>query len=353
MLSHSISTDALGEISLLRSPLRTQQSQEEIKGEGEVLALSRTTRQRIAIQLLSDPADLSPFNDLVNRVIRSNSTGLQLVQLIADALCNERVSLQEPLQGRLIALLCAAPRSNEVVTLAISCLSVARDQESQIEYEDLVLAALSYLKNNEPSISARQRFELVELATEYRNPAGNLFDGRSEFSNLIRKPHDEVDIVAAGCLLLVSRCNGEMPEAVREEMGTLLQKEALRFTKNHPQAPNLWITAMRGAAPERLATLTYLQRYGLSPDKALAILKRGVLEAVSFSFTFYYVTNRVFNIVQQQGAGWVPAMASALIGSFWACSSFLTNFTKEIKRNTLSPAHKQQLRRELRRGEGK
>lgn len=284
MLSHSLSSDELGEVSLLRSPPRTQQSQGEIEGEGDALAFSRTTRQRIAIQLLSDPADLSSFNDLLNRVIRSNSTGLQVVQLVADALYHERGSPQETLKGRLISLLCAAPRSNEVVTLAIRCLSVVRDQETQIEYEGLVLAALNYLKS--------------------------------------------------------------------KEIGELLQKEALKFTKRHPYTPNLWITAMRGAAPERLASLTYLQRYGLPAERVLAILKKSVLEGGSFSFTFHYLTNGFFKMVQQQGAGWLSLKVAVVIGGLWAVSSFLANCRKERKENTLSTAHKQQLRRELRRGEG-
>lgn len=308
------------------------------------------THANLAIILMNDPNEVEFFEDLSAKLVTQIAPGNEFIELLADAVSEIRTAhLTATFYERLALIFATAAHSNELADLALRVLPRLKERTEAVAddaAERAIIESLDYLSRFEPHLTFKQRAAIFSLGID-STPVGQLKAGLPDFSDITREPNRPVDLVGAGCLLLLAKFSNATLSDVAACFGLPLEKRAIIFSKRHPTRPNLYITAMRDAAPEALRNLDELQRSGVSKKETFAMAKSVAAEMLSASFVLTPLLKSVVDAAFNRAKGqlWLSAAATLVSVGFLGTLRFSAEYLKQSRKNSLSGQHKQQLAR--------
>ncbi len=306
----------------------------------------------LALTLMNDPSEVEFFEDLSAKLVTRAAPGNEFIKLLADTISKIHADhLTSTFYERLALIFATAAHSKELADLALRVLPRLKERTqagADDAAEKAIIESLDYLSRFEPHLTFKQRATIFVLGID-STPVGRLKAGLPDFSDITREPFRPVDLVGAGCLLLLARFSNSTLIDVAACFGPPLEKRAIVFSKRHPTRPNLYISAMRDAAPEALRNLDELQRTGVSNKDALAMSKKVAAEMLSASFVLTPLLKSVVDAVFNRAKGqlWLSAAATLVSVGFLGTLRFAAEYLTQSRKNSLSAQHKQQLRRAL------
>lgn len=158
--------------------------------------------------------------------------------------------------------------------------------------------------------------------------------------------------MGTGAILLLGRFTPDEILRLRAEMSVSFVREAIKYSRDFPSSPNLWIRAMETCDQEGLQYLSNTQGILLSADQTISILKRNLSNIITLSIILPPIVRSLANFVN-----WAPLKAihtyiatgvTALTITAW---TFWSDYSTAVKERRLSKAHREQLEVALGDGE--
>jgi hypothetical protein len=306
------------------------------------------SREILVRELLDDPEEDQFFNELKDRVLRDNLTGLSTIEVIASSLIDHTAGLlSDTMRQRLSELLSSAPYSPAMINLALVVLAGSQYSDLCMHIdsnEELAIPALRYLSKVEPQLTFEQRSKIFTIASNYEDPVGLLDNGTVSFENLTSDLDTRFDIAGAGCILLLSRFSIDDLFNIEMEAELPLEDLAISFSKDYPSEPNLWINVMENVDPGALKILDDYQKDRLPNDMAISITKNAMNETLTASLLLFVSAQIVIKLINAPVQG-LWQTVTATLGATGAAGllRFMNAFLVELRKHKISKEHKLQL----------
>jgi hypothetical protein len=322
----------------------------------------------LATELLEDPKDRESLQQLTLQEPDLSELQSDFFDLLSNAVDEDFLAnLSDCGRERLAYLLHHAPVSDEAIAFALDTLEYSAALESSRDgYEGLVLAAFELLRRATPELCTERDDvldfvvveRLVRLALKYGEnlePCGAYQENGQIAFDFNDQPLAHSDLVGAGAILLLCKVDSSTLYATLAKLDdenarpVVQVTAAVRFSKQHPSAPNLLLNllgAHRDYFRKDLHRLHDIQSGVLRGGEHRRVLMRSFKQGAHAGMLLASAASPFLRLLL--GPGNIdPTVAAAGFLCASAATGFL-NWRYQIhrikERNKISPQHQQDLK---------
>lgn len=316
----------------------------------------------LATELLEDPQDHQSLDQLTLESPNLAELQSDFFELLSTAVDEEELlaNLSDCGKERLAYVLHHAPVSDASTGLALDILEFCAAPENSLEsYDGLVLAAFELLRRAIPELLTEidPVCRLTKLALRYGETLGPC--GVYEKNDGITFKFDNLslarsDLVGTGAILLLCEADSAVLYSALARLDddeirpTIQISAAVRFSKQHPITPNLFLRLLGSHGPyfdKELHRLHDLQSGVLRGRESRDFMMRHFKLGAHAAMGFWYLKQCVLGLIF--GPANIGPNSTVELLAICAASGFIYwrhNLNEKVRANTLSLEHREELK---------
>lgn len=313
--------------------------------------LSLAASSQLASELLEDQEDSRFFDKLTYSQSATEVLQSDFLQLLADSVVNIQADIKLSDFGvrRLAELLETASISSGGIELSLNLLTLRNEvADSRYDRDTITLAAISFLQRAAKDLTTEQIMSLVVKASRYGTidaPIGQYLENGRTIFDCVKHGDEVIDFAGAGAILLLPLVRSDRLSIAIEKVDRDLLDATIRFSKQHPDKPNLYLSVMHIPALEpELIQLHRYQHDKLPDSEVFEMIMRSIKRSMRWSI----LAGPALSVFAKAKLGlWLgnfgPAEAFfAFIGAAGAAGIVdgFYQFFKTLREHKLSPKHR-------------